>query len=163
MGISIFAISSEPGDFIGRFINESGQELTDTLLLEYKKRFNDPEKFARWVLKYHWLMLAGCAFTAYMVSYKLASRQNLKRRVPIFMGERIVNYSLGKEIEWATVQELGKYIDTLYLLDIGNYCLGVYRHQDNASSNMTLIEEYNLKKLSEDYRKELEQNGSILP
>jgi len=132
MNTSVFAVitNPEPLDFEGRFICESSQDLTNTLLSEYKIRFNNPTEFAKWLLKYHWLVLAGSTFTSYVISTKVALKQNIKRRVPIFMGDKVMIYSLGHEVEFVNPTHLGKYIDTLYLLSIPNSELGIYQYNE---------------------------------
>lgn len=156
MNISVIAVltNPDPFDFEGRYIAESGKELTDTLVEEYKKRFNAVEDFAKWLLKYHWYLLSGCPFSGYMASTQIAVQQKFKRRIPIFIGEKAHNFVFNEDIEMVRPHHLGKYVDTLYLLDIPAEKMSIYKLSD---TNWGAKESFDLKALKE------EKNNSPLP
>lgn len=133
MNISVFAVltNDDPFDFEGRFILESGDELTDTIISEYVTRFNSTEEFAKYLLKYHWYLLSGCKFNSFIISVDLASKKKMGQRVPIYIGEKVPVYVLGEDVEMVTPAHLAPYINTVYILSIYTGELGIYKIEGN--------------------------------
>lgn len=130
MAISIIGLmtKSDPLEFIGRYVLESGQNLTNTLLSEYKKRFNDPEKFALYLLKYHWFSLSGSKFGSYMISVDLQTQKKGKHTAPIYLGTQVGNFLFpGIPVDYVdeTLTD-PNYIDIIYIISTPGKTLSLF-------------------------------------
>ena len=132
--ISVIAVmnSVEPFNFIGRYVIEAGSTLTDTLLEQYKTKFDSMEKYLEFLLKYHWYKLANKEFDAIPVQVNDTTDEILKGNQPIFIGEKAYVHLFGKDIEEVTIEHLAlDYVDTLYIFNLSNQKLDVYKPNKN--------------------------------
>lgn len=134
MGISIIAVlkNNDPLDFQGRFILESSDDLMNTLVEEYQKRFNNLEKFAQYLMKFHWHSLVNTPFTNYYISVSVVGNRPLKKPVPIFLGETALFIPSGEIIEFVSPDHLDhNYISNLYIISLGDSLLTKYIYHDD--------------------------------
>ena len=167
MSVSVIAIltNTSPIEFVGRYVLQSGEDLTNTLLKEYKKRFDRKggiEKFTEYLMKYHWFALINAPFVGYMISVSTSARTNPKRPVVIYLGEVARNIISGEDVEYVTERDLDAgYIDTLYLISFATNELMLYK-LDELSGLWTKVESHLLQEISPDFsvEQELPQTSS---
>ncbi|SRR5258706_8412090 len=153
---SIVAIATnfEPLEISGRYILENGPELTNTILSEYKKRFNNAREFAEWILKFHWLKLSNTSFGSYMVSFKLVSDKKIQNGVPIYLGEKLDVLGQDESIEWATLNNINSATSkTIYIIDIVGELLITFEY-NYKSNEWERIQDYDLKSLKSEVSEE---------